>query len=546
MVDAEFRRRASLAIIWQDLVTPVRAIHGYQEIIVEEGQRLGLDDVLPHLHRVLDAAGALGGLVDRMIEIKAGAEADGDGADELQARLRHDLRTSLNAIIGYSEMVLEDLDGSIGADALRGDIEKLLLAARQLLDRIDAIVDLGRSETDRADIARGHEDAAADAAIVGLLRSLRPSGNLSKQSEAGRILVVDDIEANRDLLRRRLMREGHEVFEASSGREALSILGRDRFDLILLDLLMPDINGIEVLERLKSEERWRSIPVIMISGLSETDAVIRCIEAGADDYLPKPFDHVLLRARINTCLERKRWRDREQEYLARLTAEKERSEALLRNILPGPVMMRLNAGETFIADRLENVSILFADLVEFTPAAALMTPSRLVDRLNRVFSQFDMLALRLGVEKIKTIGDAYMAATGLPEPQPDHAELIAEFGLGMLAALEQIEDTDGLGPLRIRIGIHTGPVVAGIIGHHKFIYDVWGDTVNVASRLEANGLPGRIQVSEAARRALAGRYGFESRGPIDLKGKGSIEAFLLVPPDVRGSKQFEGEGAPPA
>jgi len=237
--------------------------------------------------------------------------------------------------------------------------------------------------------------------------------------------VVDDNSTNRDLLRRRLMHERHEVVEACTGREALSILDQDRFDLILLDLLMPDMNGIEVLEQLKLDERWHSIPVIMISGLSETDAVIRCIEAGADDYLPKPCDHVLLRARIGSCLERKRWHDREREYVAQLKTEKERSEALLRNILPSPVVMRLNAGETPIADRFESVSILFADIVEFTPRAALMTPSQLVDRLNRVFSQFDMLALRLGVEKIKTIGDAYMAAAGLPEPHPDHTALRA-------------------------------------------------------------------------------------------------------------------------
>jgi class 3 adenylate cyclase len=269
----------------------------------------------------------------------------------------------------------------------------------------------------------------------------------------------------------------------------------------------------------------------MISGLSETDAVIRCIEAGADDYLPKPCDHVLLRARINTCLERKRWHDREREYVAQLKVEKERSETLLRNILPSPVVVRLNAGETPIADRFENVSILFADIVEFTTMAALMTPSNLVDRLNRVFSRFDMLALQFGVEKIKTIGDAYMAVAGLPEPHPDHTALIAEFGLSMLRGLEQINATNADSPLQIRIGVHTGPVVAGIIGHHKFIYDVWGDTVNVASRLEANSLPGRIQVSEAVREVLAGRYNFESRGRINLKGRGYIKAFLLTSPD---------------
>ena len=527
-VDAEFKRRASLAIIWQDLVRPVRAILDYQEIIVEEGQRLRLDEALPYLHQVLTAARALSELVDRVLAIKADAETDARHLDSFQAKLRHDLRTSLNAIIGYSEMVLEDLDSSIGTDALRTDLGKLLMEARQLLNRIDAIVDLSRGDAARADIG-SHPDAVVEATILSLLRSLRPDNNFSKHNESGRILVVDDNGTNRDLLRRRLMHEGHEVVEACSGREALSILDQDRFDLILLDLLMPDMNGIEILEQLKSDQRWHSIPVIMISGLSETDAVIRCIEAGADDYLPKPFDHVLLRARINTCLERKRWHDREREYLAQLKVEKERSESLLRNILPSPVVVRLNAGETPIADRFENVSILFADIVDFTPTAALMTPFQLVDRLNRVFSQFDMLALRLGVEKIKTIGDAYMAAAGLPEPHPDHTALIAEFGLSMLRVLEQINGADESSPLQIRIGIHTGPVVAGIIGHHKFIYDVWGDTVNVASRLEASSLPGRIQVSEAARQILASRYNFESRGRINLKGRGHIEAFLLAP-----------------
>ena len=176
----------------------------------------------------------------------------------------------------------------------------------------------------------------------------------------------------------------------------------------------------------------------MVSGLSETDAVIRCIEAGAEDYLPKPCDLVLLRARIGAALERKRWREREREYLQQLTSEKERSETLLRSILPDPIVLRLNAGETAIADRFEEVSILFADIVGFTPAAALTTPGRLVERLDRVFREFDTLARALGVEKIKTIGDAYMAAAGLPRPRLDHAEAIAAFALGILDALERL------------------------------------------------------------------------------------------------------------
>jgi class 3 adenylate cyclase len=529
--DADFTRRARLAAVRQSLVTPVRAILGYQEIIVEVGQRLKLNDVLPTLNQVLDAAVALSGLVDRILDTKSEVEVDADDLESVQAKLRHDLRTPLNAIIGYSELLLDDLNGTPAAEALRPDLDRLLVEARHLLDRIDAIVDLSWLNAGRAEVATSYADAAAEAAAISLVRTLRPDSDTHKSYEVGRVLVVDDNDSNRDLLRRRLVHEGHEVVVAASGLEALALLEEEGFDLILLDLLMPDMNGVEVLERLKSNKDWRSTPVIMISGLSEMTAVIRCIEAGAEDYLLKPFDMVLLRARINACLDRKRWQDREWEYLVRLRAEKERSEALLRHILPDAVVVRLNAGETVIADRFENVSILFADIVEFTPAAALMTPSQLVDQLNRVFSEFDALALRLGVEKIKTIGDAYMAATGLPEPRLDHADAMAQFGLGMLNALQRLNSTGENRPLQIRIGVHTGPVVAGVIGHHKFIYDVWGDTVNVASRLEANGLPDRIQVSEATRRALEGRYNFEPRGPINLKGRGQTEAFLLIPPN---------------
>ena len=175
--------------------------------------------------------------------------------------------------------------------------------------------------------------------IANLVRTVRPIEEVSTgPSETARILVVDDNASNRDLLFRRLSHDGHHVARADSGRRALEILEVEDFDLILLDLLMPDLNGFQVLERLKADERWHDIPVIMISGLQETDSVIRCIEAGAEDYLAKPFNPVLLRARISACLERKRWRDRERRYVERIELERQRYETLLRNILPGQIV----------------------------------------------------------------------------------------------------------------------------------------------------------------------------------------------------------------
>jgi class 3 adenylate cyclase len=524
--DSALRQRARLAVIWQDLVTPARALAGYQEILSEQAANLGLDEVAPYFEKVMISAGLLCEVVDQLRDPPADtASVEDKTLADMQGTFRHDLRTPLNAIIGYSEMALEDLEGDPSLDTLRPDIDRLLTESRNLLDRIDAIVDL--SGIKDGDLGENYE---ADAAVADLMRTLRTDAQTAHAVEVGRILVVDDNASNRDLLERRLSLEGHEVVAAESGRRALAILAEETFDLILLDLLMPGMNGIEVLERLKRDERLHDVPVIMISGLSETEAVARCIEAGAEDYLPKPFNLVILRARINACLERKRWRTREQEYLSRLRAERDRSEALLRNILPEPIVQRLNAGELTIADSFAEVSILFADLVNFTAAAARMTPERLVGKLNRIFSGFDKLAIEFGVEKIKTIGDAYMAVAGLPAARDDHAEAVVHFAIGMLDVIAEENAVDDATPFEIRVGIHTGPVVAGVIGRHKFIYDVWGNTVNVASRMESTGCPGRIHISDATERALRGRFAVEPRGIVELEGWGETNAFFLIGP----------------
>ncbi len=209
-----------------------------------------------------------------------------------------------------------------------------------------------------------------------------------------------------------------------------------------------------------------------------------------------------------------------------LEEERARSHALLLNILPQQIIDRLGAGERVIADRYAEVTVLFSDLVGFTETSSQMDPHRLVSELNTLFSRFDSLCERTGVEKIKTIGDAYMAVGGLPGTRSDHVAAIAELALGMVGA---IGEAGGSGrPWRIRIGIHSGPAVAGVIGTRKFVYDVWGDTVNVASRLEASGEPNRIHVSQVVADALRGSFDLESRGTIELKGKGLIKSHFLI------------------
>jgi adenylate cyclase len=201
------------------------------------------------------------------------------------------------------------------------------------------------------------------------------------------------------------------------------------------------------------------------------------------------------------------------------------SERLLLNVLPGSVAERLKSGETRIADDYKDATVLFADLVGFTPLAARLGPWETVALLDRLFSAFDLLADRHGLEKIKTIGDAYMAVGGVPDISVDHPGRVVAMGLDMLEAVAELSREVGR-PLDVRIGVHTGPLVAGVIGTRKFIYDLWGDTVNVASRLESHGVIGAVQMSEATWSRVRGSVDARPRGPIELKGRGTVEAFV--------------------
>ena len=219
---------------------------------------------------------------------------------------------------------------------------------------------------------------------------------------------------------------------------------------------------------------------------------------------------------------------RRREFLRERALEEERarSDALLHNILPEEIAARLRTEPGIIAEGVEDVSVLFADIVGFTPFAETLPPEELVKLLDGLFTVFDDLCGQHGVEKIKTIGDAYMAVAGVPRPDPDHAASIAELALDMQAAAAIFAE-HWPGPLALRIGISSGPVVAGVIGHSKFAYDLWGDTVNTASRMESHGAPGRIHVSDTTHALLRDRYTFGEPQVTDVKGKGSVETYLL-------------------
>jgi adenylate cyclase len=333
------------------------------------------------------------------------------------------------------------------------------------------------------------------------------------------ILVVDDNDDNRYTLTRRLRRQGfNDLTEAASGIEALEHVARRPFDLVLLDVMMPGMNGYEVLERLKADEKLRNIPVIMISALSELESVVRCIELGAEDYLPKPFNAVLLNARIGASLERKRLHDLEIAHLAEIDRQRRRADELLHAMLPQPAVDELKASDRIAARRFDDVAVLFADVVGFTSYCDRNPPEAVVANLDHLATAFEDITRAHGLEKIKTIGDAFVATANLLEPHDDSV-------MACLGAASALVEAARRTPAnwQMRAGIHLGPVVAGVVGSTKFSFDLWGDTVNVAQRLSAYGGEAAIYLSARAWVQVADRVRGQALGPVSIKGKGEVE-----------------------
>ena len=358
---------------------------------------------------------------------------------------------------------------------------------------------------------------------------------VGRSVDGHRVLLVDDQPMIGEAVRRLLADQADITFAfCKDAAKALSTAEEFQPTVILQDLVMPDIDGLDLVSQFRSHPGTEKIPVIMLSANEEAATKAQLLEAGANDYLIKLPHQIELIARIRVHSEAyKRLLERDAAFgalersLADLTREREKSERLLRNILPDTIAEQLKNNVSTIAETYSSVSVLFADLCGFTTFSERVDASQLVDLLDDIFSAFDHLANAYGVEKIKTIGDAYMAVAGLPEARDDHAEAVAGMALGMLEAFRGVMRNRGLS-MEVRIGIHSGPVVAGVIGKHKFSYDLWGDTVNTASRMESHGEPSRVHVSQGTYTLLQDRYRFTDRGEMNVKGKGMQQTYFLL------------------
>jgi DNA-binding NtrC family response regulator len=344
-----------------------------------------------------------------------------------------------------------------------------------------------------------------------------------------KVLVVDDSRTDRQLAAGLLRAMNFKVVTAGSGEAGLEALEEDSsIRLVLTDNQMPGISGVELTAELR--RRHGDDKIVAIGMSSAADVSARFLKAGCDDFIKKPFGPEEFFCRIQQNLS---FSDKFHEIKrlnGQVTEEKAQSDGLLRNILPEHVAAELKTTGSVRPVKHDNVSIMFADFVGFTERAEKMPSSKLVDILGYYYGRFDDIMSSFWIEKIKTIGDCYMCVAGLNGNSGSHAEEALNTARAMLKAAETLPPDlldDEMAPWQLRIGIHTGPAVAGVVGKHKFAFDIWGDAVNTAARVEAAGLPGRINISETTRSLLGDKVYAESRGFIKIKGKGSMEMFFV-------------------
>ena len=339
-------------------------------------------------------------------------------------------------------------------------------------------------------------------------------------SEA-RVLVVEDNNFFRSLFIKHLKLEGYgNVFEAVNGREALEIIKEDDLDVILLDIQMPEMDGYQVLEALKADTNLRDIPVIVLSAVDEIESIVKCIELGAEDYLPKPVNATILRARLATCLDKKYLRDHEVIYLQEIQEEKRKLDELLSIILPSAAAVELKEKGFVEPRRFENVAILFCDVIQFTNYCDRTSPEQVVEDVTDLIECFEEITTKYGMEKIKTIGDEYMATAGLLLEINEPLISAINCGLDMTSAAPKLSCG-----WQVRVGVHIGSVVAGILGRQKYQFDLWGNSVNMAARMTSLGHPGVVTLTKDTWDKVSDDFHGDSLGIFDVKGKGKLEVI---------------------
>lgn len=521
--DPERVKRAALTHVRHELKTPINAILGYSEMLLEDLED-GEDELEKDLERIRTAGRNLLTLVDEILNPNRIAE-EGSSAEleDYGAKIRVDLRNPINAVIGYAELLIEN-SKEMGRDYMVADLDRIQAAARRLLDLSTDIVEVATARNeDSSDPGRLEVSSALTEGV--LAKAGTDAGAVQTDEVAGSLLVVDDNAMNRDLLSRQLARAGFMVQTAESGAEALRIMdGRD-FDLVLLDVIMPEMDGLEVLRRVKSDPHLAETPVIVLSSLDDVESAIRCIELGADDFLHKPFHPTLLQARIGASLEIRRRRDEHDRQLARLDESELFVERILRSSFPAAIADRIRSGETEIVESYGDVTVLWCD-VESAARDRTRDPSQVAGRMQRLLEALDRVAEEHELGTVVQAGDGVVLAGGVPIPAEDHAHRVASAALALRDGLRSDPSFDA----PIRVGMDSGEVTGGVLGGERLGYRLWGDPVDLARSLGRQAETGQVMVSPSAYRLLKDGWAFATLGVQEIPGRGQMRTYVLEGP----------------
>ncbi len=507
--EGEQSPQALWAHLRYELRTPVDAIISYSELLLEDSDGINQADFIANLNLIHSAGQQLLEIINDLLDTNKFASGDiVFNLASLVANLHYKVRMPINDVIGFSETLLEKAAEQGRLDRI-ADLKKIQSAAEYVYSYINEIIDF--SKIDAGLKKSGAEDSERLSLIDRVMISLQ---GLAQDSaavtgyESGSILVVDDNGINRDLLSRYLERQGHTVQVAHNGRQALEIIATGAFDLVLLDITMPGLTGYEVLQHLKNSETWRDLPVIMISALDEMDSVVRCIELGAEDYLPKPFNPVLLRNRVGDFLEKKRLRDlagEQQRKLHELNTALELRNRFIRETFGSYLSDEivdtiLKKGGLKIKGEKRRATILMADLRGFTSISERLPAEDVVAMLNIYLETMTEIIQKYQGTIDEFIGDAILVIFGAPILRPDDPLRAVACAVEMQLAMTSVNERNrqsGYPEVALGIGINTGEVVMGNIGSQKRIkYAVVGRAVNLTARIESYTVGGQIFISE--------------------------------------------------
>lgn len=341
------------------------------------------------------------------------------------------------------------------------------------------------------------------------------------------ILIVEDSLINQKILTELLTREKYRVLVVASGEMALEHAEAEQPDLIVLDILLPEMDGFFTCKKLKSRGSTRHIPVIFMSSLDSPNDKVEGFKAGGVDYITKPFQQDEILVRIRTHLRLNRLQKQLEEKNRQLDAERQKSERLLCHVLPESIAEKLLTTGKCNPQLFTETTVCFTDIVDFTSTSATLAPEVVIDELNEIFTAFDRISRENKCERMKTIGDAYLFACGVPEADNHHALNIARAARQMVRFMEE-RNRKAKHIWKIRVGISSGPLVGGVVGTEKYLYDIFGDTVNIAARVEGLGVPMEVTVASTTYDVLKDIFTFSEGVEVEMKGKGDQVIYTLT------------------